>query len=281
MRKSSTLKGMIVVLALILGAGLAFADKVDDLISQLKTNPDYKVRLSAALNLGKIGDKRAIPALTDALSDADKTVRGVAAAALGKMVDGTVDATVRNRAISELDRVAQKDTDSFVRSQAQKSHAALKGLSGSGGSTPSSGGKPVYVAIGPMADSTKTGGSILPLMQKTVADTVKKNAPGFQVKTPSATEMKQAGAVAFWVDGTLIALTVKQEGATASVTCNMSVIVATYPDKSMFGFAKGGATVQTGNVADQIATAKEDCVGAVLEDVVRRQVVPTIQQRVP
>jgi hypothetical protein len=278
MRKSSTLKGMIVCLALLMGALPARADKVDDLIGQLKTNADYKVRLSAALNLGKIGDKRAIPALTDALSDADKTVRGVAAAALGKMVDGSVDSTVRNRAISELERVSKNDPDAFVKSQAAKSHGALKGLSGSGGGSAGAGGGKVFIAVGPMSNSTATASSILALMQKTVTSTLTKNAPSFGTAVPAKLP---SGAVAFWVDGTLVDMIVKPDGGMTSVTCKISIIVATYPDKSMFGFAKGGATVQTGNDAAAIETAKEDCVGAVLEDIVRRQVIPTIQQRVP
>ena len=94
-RKSPILLGIALVLCgLVVRVGTARADKVDDLMRQLKGDADYKVRLSAALNLGKIGDKRAIGPLTDALDDKDKTVRGVAAAALGKMVDAVASGEV-------------------------------------------------------------------------------------------------------------------------------------------------------------------------------------------
>ena len=89
---------------------LAHADKVDDLSRQLRGDPDYKVRLSAALNLGKLGDRRGVPALIDGLEDTDRTVRGVAAAALGKLVDASVAADVAARAIAALERRATAAT---------------------------------------------------------------------------------------------------------------------------------------------------------------------------
>ena len=127
MRKYATRMGILVLFVFLSFARRANADRVDDLSKQLKSD-DTKVRLSAALNLGKLGDKRAIPALTAALSDSDKNVRGIAAAALGRLVDGTVAAEVRNQAISELQRVSQNDTDSTVKKQASNAYTALKAL---------------------------------------------------------------------------------------------------------------------------------------------------------
>ena len=43
-------------------AGAARADNVDTLMRDLKSGSDYKVRLSAALSLAKLNNKRAIPA---------------------------------------------------------------------------------------------------------------------------------------------------------------------------------------------------------------------------
>src|SRR5512143_2785952 len=78
----------------------ARGDKVDDLMGQLRGDTDYKVRLSAAIALGKLGDKRAIGALADGLGDPDKSVRLVAAGALGKLVDASVGADDRARAVA-------------------------------------------------------------------------------------------------------------------------------------------------------------------------------------
>src|SRR6185503_7053664 len=104
----STQRGSIVLVALLvaLTSRVSSADRVDDLIDQLGSqDSDVKLRLSAALNLGKLGDKRAIEPFVDALDDPDKTVRGVSAAALGKLVDASVKADLRARVVSALDRV--------------------------------------------------------------------------------------------------------------------------------------------------------------------------------
>lgn len=269
------------VLAIVLVATSALADRVDDLTRQLGGDPDYKVRLSAALNLGKLGDKRAVFGLTTALRDADKTVRGVAAAALGRLVDSTVPTDVVGRTIAELAQVAKSDVDGFVRGQAERALTTLRAL-GPGGAT----GKGVYVEVGPMADSTKVSSpEIRPVMRSTVAGALAKK-PSFVTewpggKAPSRAELTRSGtAAAFYIDGTLTNLEVARKGRMAEITCNVSLLVATYPEKSMFAFPSGGGVVQTDDSEKSVAEGKRDCVVAVLEDVVRKQVVPLILLRV-
>ena len=88
------------------------------------------------------------------------------------------------------------------------------------------------------------------------------------------------GVTGFYVDGTLSTVTVKRTGTTARVACKVSMLLATYPGKSMFGFLKGGATVLSGIRVKDIAVAKEDCVVAVVEDLIKKKVIPNINQRV-
>lgn len=286
-RKAAFLLGILAwFLALVGRPGVATADKVDDLVRQLRRDPDYKVRLSAALNLGKIGDPRAVPALTEALRDSDKTVRGVAAAALGKLVDRRVPAKERAAAIAELERVLRADPDAFVRSQARKSYDILKNLGDGAPSTAPAAG--IYVEVGPMSDSTRQGGpKLLTAMRTTISKTIRSKGTDLVTEWPSGrsptkADLSRAGTrAAYYVDGTLTTLDVKKTGSMAEVTCNVSLVLATYPDKAMFGFLKGGAQVQTGATERDIDEGKQDCVGAVLEDIVARQVVPTIRSRTP
>ncbi|MET0410681.1 MAG: HEAT repeat domain-containing protein [Polyangiaceae bacterium] len=66
-------------------APLQAAEHVGELIQQLRTNKDFRVRTQAALALGVSGSKLALTALCSGLDDANSTVRAASAAALGKL----------------------------------------------------------------------------------------------------------------------------------------------------------------------------------------------------
>src|SRR3954465_1066470 len=98
------------VLCLLLAAPAA-ADKIDDLTRALMTDPSYKVRVQAALVLGKLRDKRAVPSLMQALRDENESVRGVAATSLGQIGD---------KSAANALQQATNDPSEFVRNQAKK-----------------------------------------------------------------------------------------------------------------------------------------------------------------
>jgi hypothetical protein len=267
--------------------GLALADKVDDLIRGLR-DKDNKVRLSAALNLGKLGDRRAILPLVGALSDPDKTVRGVAAAALGKLVDSGVDAKTRKLAIDALEQAARSDGDAFVRGQAQKAFDAVKGLRGApapGGGVAELGGKKIYVEVGPFADQSGGSASLSPLARRIAERHLGKE---FAVKwpggrSPSKADLSRAGVSGFYVDGTINKIEVKKSGGYATVKCYVSVLVATYPDKSMFAFAnnKKAEVDAAGQSEADIEEATQVCVEAQVEAMVKQSLMPEIRAKAP
>jgi hypothetical protein len=282
---------MIVVMGiLLLVTGVALADKVDDLAKRLR-DPDNKVRLSAALNLGKLGDKRAILPLVGALKDSDKTVRGVAAAALGKLIDGSVDAKTRKTAIDALEQTASRDDDAFVRGQAQKAFDSVKSLRDLGGGgavssggAPDLGGKHVYVEVGPFSDASGSTTSLVPVMRR-VAE--KQLGREFAVKwpggkSPSRGDLSKAGVSGFYVDGTVNKIEVKKAGGNATVKCYVSMLVATYPEKSTFAFANNKkAEVDSGSSDKEIAEAASFCVEAQVEAMMKNDLVPAIKQKAP
>ena len=94
-------------------------------------------------------------------------------------------------------------------------------------------------------------------------------------RRPSSRQKSVAG---FYVDGTLNELTVQSVRlASATVSCKVSMLLASFPDKSMFGFLNGGASVQAQRRRTDIALAREDCVSAVVEDLIAKKIVPTIK----
>lgn len=277
----------IAILAVVtLDAVPARADNVDQLVRQLERDGSDKVRLSAALNLTKLGDPRAILALTKALgNDGDKNVRGAAAVGLGKLVTDTTKSSIKNLAIAALKRAAASDESELVQAQAEKALKAIGVTGGGGASPPPTSGGAIYVNIGPM--SSKTGDSsadakLKALMVKTATKTMAKVASDMAIAwpggAPTRAQLEAKRTVGFYVDGTLNELKVKESGSTTTVSCRINMLLASYPDKSIFGLLNGGASVQASGPTD-VALAREDCVSAVVEDLIAKKIVPTIHSK--
>jgi HEAT repeats len=93
------------------------SDRIDQLSALLsKPSSSEKTKLSAVAALGRLGDRRALRPLIDALADASPTVRALAAAALGKL--GQVSA------LPAL-RQASKDESSGVRARVNEAILAI------------------------------------------------------------------------------------------------------------------------------------------------------------
>ena len=89
----------------------ARADRVDDLGEALANDPSFKVRVQAALGLGRLGDARGVPALIDALDDVNETVRGMAVQSLALIGDP--------RGLGPV-RALRTDESPFVRDSVEK-----------------------------------------------------------------------------------------------------------------------------------------------------------------
>lgn len=271
----------LVLCAVLAWPGAARADEVDKLIGQMSSGSTYKVRLSAALNLAKLGNKRAIPAFIKSLNDPDKTVRGVAAASLGKLVNSATPADTRTRALAALKTSAAKDSNAFVRKQAQKAYDVLRMIKGTGGSGTGTGTGPtlasgsIFVNIGGMSATTANSGTIKSLMKSQAEKTFRAKAAKMVLAgpsgPPSAATIKSKNVKAFHVEGTVNEIKVSG----SLVECKVSLLLATYPEKSMFGFLKGGAAVEDSDTE----RATEDCVAAVIDDMIAKKIIPTILAR--
>jgi hypothetical protein len=271
---------------IVLGASSARAQAVDKLAKDLESD-SARVRLSAALNLTKLGDPRGILPLAKTLgNDSDAKVRSAAAVGLGKLVPASKSKSVNGLAINALKKAASNDGSELVKAQAEN---ALKNLGvGAGGSSrPSGGGGGIYVNIGPM--SSKTGNSaqdpkLRGLMQKTATSTLNRVARSMATTwkgggAPTKSQLNAAGSQGFYVDGTLNELKVTTSGSSATVSCKISMLLASFPEKSVFGFLNGGAKVQGSSSPSDVAMAGEDCVAAVVEDLIAKKIVPTIQTK--
>jgi hypothetical protein len=276
----------IVVVTLALLCTRAHAGQVETLIDQLNDSSD-KVRLGAVLNLTKLGDAKAVlPLAKSLLNDSDANVRAACAVALGKLVTSNTKSSIKGLVVNNLKSAVANDASSLVQQQAQK---ALTSITGSGGgpinnntNTTSGGGGGIYVNIGPM--SSKAGSpndaKLRALMVKVAGQTLGKVATKMTTTwpggVPTKSSLAQKSVSGFYVDGTLNTLSAKVSGSTATITCKVSMLLADFPDKNMFGFLNGGASVQGAASDKEQAMAGEDCVSAVIEDLIAKKIVPTI-----
>jgi hypothetical protein len=122
------------------------------------------------------------------------------------------------------------------------------------------------------------------LMVKTTQKTLSKVASNMSQTWPSGTptkpQLKAKGVSGFYVDGTLNTLDIKTGGGGATISCKVSMLLADFPDKSVFGFLSGGASVSASSSQSDQDMASEDCVSAVIENLIANKIVPTIKSKV-
>ena len=257
----------LVVALLLFAAATASADKIDDLTRALMQDPSYKVRVQAALVLGKLADRRAVPALIQALKDENETVRGVAATSLGRIGDKS--------SANALMVSSTSDSSEFVRSQAKK---ALEIVAGGGGGAmavaPPKAGARFYVAIGfasPGRGDPQSARLLREALAKelqSVSSVTLSVAGGGQ---PSHALLASKHLQGFIVDGTIQRLSVTPAGGQQTIDCDVKAFVATFPDHSIKAMTQEGASLQTGSGASEADSGKRDCLvaaaGAVKDDV--------------
>jgi hypothetical protein len=245
-RLVSIVLGAVCLLAL---AGPARAGKVEEL-SRLLEDSSYKVRLQAALLLGKLGDKAAVPPLTRALEDKERLVRAMAAQSLGRL--GAPDAGPALKAL------LQRERDSFVRGQAEKALAALGPARG--------GPAKIYLTFGSFTGGTarvSDPGMLNALRAGLKRELSKLNGVTFSLESGEEKSFARSGRVGFLIDGNVTRLDAGQVGGGAvEINCDVKIMVARWPSKSIILWTNAGAAVQSGSNERDIASARRDCLEA-------------------
>jgi hypothetical protein len=245
------------LIALLLAAAVAHAAgpdvKVDDLIRAVTEDSNYKVRVQAALVLGKLGDNRAVPPLIKALGDANKTVRGIAASALGQLGDSS--------AADPLRSLLKRETDPFVKGQAEKALASLSSAVGGGGARK---GAKIYVNFGAFQGGVKSAG---PEASKILHEALSREIGKLSIVTLTLSPADQhnfgkSGMSGFYIDGNITKLEDSSAGGGAETSCDVKVMVARWPQKSIIMWTNAGASVQSGSRPRDRENARRDCLEA-------------------
>jgi HEAT repeat protein len=230
------------------GYALAAGVKVGDLCKAVVEDPNYKIRVQAALVLGKLNDPSAVPALVRALGDANGTVRGIAAQALGQLGDAA--------AADPLRELLRRERDGFVRSQAEKAIAALS----------AGGGKraKIFLAFGPFTGGVKSAG---PEAAKIIADALARDLgklPSVTLTLSSADQRNfaQNGMLGFYIDGNITRLEDVVTAGTSETNCDVKVMVARWPTKAIVSWTNAGASLQSGSRPRDKDNARRECLEA-------------------
>lgn len=259
---SGVLRSFALALALATAAGAttsrfvrearAAGNSVEDLSHMLLEDSSYKVRVQAALVLGKLGDRNAVPALTKALRDENNTVRAVAAQALGRL--GAPEAADGLRAQLKAER------DAFVRTQIEKALAAI----GSAAPGKSKRAK-IYVAFGSFSGGTKSADSeTLGVLRSALQREIGKLAT-VTFALDSGVDDKsfaKTGQLGFLIDGNVSRLDEAGGGGSVETNCDVKVMVARWPSRSIIMWTNAGAAVQGGSRAKDREIARRDCLEA-------------------
>jgi hypothetical protein len=235
--------------------------RLDELGKAVIEDSNYKVRVQAALVLGKLADPRAVPWLVKALADANKTVRGIAAQALGQLGDPS--------ATEPLRELLRRESDPFVRTQADKAIAALASAGGAGKRAK------IYLSFGSFTGGVKSAG---PDAAKIIQDALARELGKLPAITLSLSAADQhnfakTGLLGFYIDGNITRLDDVAGSGSSETNCDVKVMVARWPTKSIISWTSAGASVQSGSRPRDKESARRDCLeasaGQLAEDIGR------------
>ena len=133
----------------------------------------------------------------------------------------------------------------------------------------------IYVEVGPMSVSkisTKVPSNYKSKAKELMHDAAIKAIRGASGFTPD----KIGNPKGFYFDATLSEIVIGTYRGQPSVTCKVTGVVATYPEKRMLTQSLAGNTTLAGGTADSDV---RDCITAVMEGTTKDQVIPFLKKQ--
>ncbi len=222
----------VLILSLIVAVSAsAFALDVDGLIDKLRNGEDFRVRVRAALELGKKDQSIVRVPLERALKDDSAAVRAAAAAALLRHGDP--------RAIDAL-TAARKDSSAAVRQQVKASIAGLKARRPKP-KTKAPKGVKVLLQVGKTRDGAKVKSRRIMRELKRSSKEQLKSLPGVMIDDGNV-DAKRLPILR--VDTRLSKLDGKKRGGTLVVSARVEYVLYEMPGRSIKGRVSGTASAK-------------------------------------
>jgi hypothetical protein len=257
-RVGGALRGLSCALMMLAIPSAAFAGKVEDLSRMLLDHDNnYKIRVQAAQLIGKLGDPAGVGPLARALKEDDnKTVRWMAVHALSRLGNPA--------AIPVLKSLLTREQDPSVRAQAEKALASLAEPGGAPGSAPGAKKGKIFLTFGSFKGGTHAAdaGSLEVLRTALRRELGKLPTVTFSTEGADEKNFGSSGQVGFLIDGNVSRLEDGRAGGNLETNCDVRVMVARWPSKSIILWTNAGATVQGGSRPGDNAAARRDCLEA-------------------
>jgi hypothetical protein len=223
-----------VVVALVCGSAKLSPAQGYDPRREISSAEDFRVRVGAALALGRSRAEGSRQALEKALHDPHPTVRTAAGAALAAVGDAAAIPGV-------VGRLSSESSDS-VRSQLRNTLATLRGKEPAEGSGGGGGGKARYaLQLGAMRNMSGVRG---PELGNILRESAQKRVSGFSgamlVEAPTGSAK---GMPVLVLDGTLTRLAQKDDSrGNVGITAQVEFTVRKVPENVLKGALSGAAT---------------------------------------
>lgn len=248
------LKAALISLVLLV-SGTAFADeaaRIAELSATLDERHSERERIAAVTALARLGSKPTLRPLVAALADKSATVRGIAAAGLGKLGHRAALPALRNAAATDGDALVRKRAEEAVADVCEANGIAAAATSGSG-SKAGFGNQPRAVAPRPeiymvvKSASDDSPGSHDKKARKYHADvmraTMTSEAQGEGTLTSVATDARKFGLDLRNVDVSCVSLETRNSGSYVEIEAQLRLAISDDRGK-MLSFLSGGAKIQ-------------------------------------
>jgi hypothetical protein len=244
---------------------------VPTLARKLEEGPDFRIRVQAALELGKATSRRdeARAALEVGLEDANAAVRAACAAALRVLGDPA--------ALPALRR-AQEDESSAVKAQIAGTIAALEAKTDTGNSSGAGRARgQVLVQVGQVRNATKQEVGGLVQEFKTHSKERLQSLPGVELlheqEDADATAKRRKQPVVM-LTGHLRQLDERERGGEVEYAAEVEFIIHRMPGRSIQGKVSGSARVRSGlsevKTAKQQAELRRNVIEAAIDSAMKR-----------
>jgi HEAT repeats len=210
------------------------APRIEDVEDALSHDRSYKVRVDAALVLGRLRQTRSIPALIGGLKDPNPAVRASAAQSLGR-----IGSPIAKDALTKV----LADPAPLVRRSAKEAMAALGADVDETPPAPAPGapairphaGRKLSFEVKSMGDQSNHAG---PALRSHMRDFMLAQLRPFGDVSPPENQGMYA------VDGVIKELATSTRGAEVEVSCAVQLVLSRQPGGGVFLLTSGEATVQ-------------------------------------